>query len=132
VDNLHRGTPEFKASAEKYEGGGLPFSVLAAMRAAVDWMLEIGPDAIERRVLDLAASVRAMLRELGAEAEETGSQIVLARLPGGVDAGDAARQLKAERVVVSARHGRLRVAPHFYNNAADVAKLEETLKSFLA
>src|SRR5262249_24161730 len=30
-DRLHHGTPEFKDSAEKYEGGGLPFHLLYGM-----------------------------------------------------------------------------------------------------
>ena len=67
VDRLHSGTPEFKDAAEKYEGGGLPFHLLYAMEASVDWMLEIGPEAIERRVMELANSTRSILRGLGAE-----------------------------------------------------------------
>jgi selenocysteine lyase/cysteine desulfurase len=63
VDHLHHGTPEFKDAAEKYEGGGLPFTLLYAMEAVVEWMLEIGPEAIERRVLALADATRAMLRD---------------------------------------------------------------------
>ena len=55
VDNLHHGSPVFKESAEKYEGGGLGFGLLHAMVASAEWMLEIGPDVIERRVLSLAA-----------------------------------------------------------------------------
>ncbi len=128
VDRLHHGTPEFDGSAEKYEGGGLPFSLLFAMQASIDWMLEMGPASVERRVLDLAGSIRRMLCGLGAEAPETGSQIVSAVLPRGADASTVARRLKDERVLVSARHGRLRVSAHFYNNEEDVARLEETLK----
>jgi selenocysteine lyase/cysteine desulfurase len=131
VDHLHHGKPEFKASAEKYEGGGLPFFLLSAMHASVDWILEIGPEAIERRVLGLAGSVRTMLRALGAEVADTGSHIVSARLAGSADASAVARLMKAERVIVSARHGRLRVSPHFYNDEADLARLQETLESCL-
>src|SRR5487761_1924297 len=35
VDNLHHGAPEFLDSAEKYEGGGLPFPLLYAMEQSV-------------------------------------------------------------------------------------------------
>ena len=65
VDRLHSGAPEFKDAAEKYEGGGLPFHLLYAMEASVDWMLEIGPDAIEARVMELANSARTILRGFG-------------------------------------------------------------------
>jgi cysteine desulfurase / selenocysteine lyase len=128
VDSLHHGSPVFKDSAEKYEGGGLPFHLLYAMEAAVNWMLAIGPAEIEKRVLILAASTRDMLRGLGAEVEDTGSQVVAARFPGR-DISGLARELASRSVVVSARHGRLRVSPHFYNDESDIARLECELRS---
>jgi selenocysteine lyase/cysteine desulfurase len=130
VDRLHSGTPEFKDAAEKYEGGGLPFHLLYAMDSSVTWMLEIGPDMIERRVLELANSARSMLRGLGAHVEDTGSQIVIAGFPG-IDASATARALREQKVVVAARHGRLRISPHFYNDDEDLTRLENALKQLL-
>ncbi len=40
--------------------------------------------------------------------------------------------LKRSRVLVSARHGRLRVSAHFYNNEADLERLEQGLLRALA
>jgi selenocysteine lyase/cysteine desulfurase len=133
VDRLHSGTPEFKDAAEKYEGGGLPFHLLYAMEASVEWMLEIGPEVIERRVLELANSARSILRGLGAQVEDTGSQIVIAGFPtlNTFDASATARGLRAQNVVVAARHGRLRVSPHFYNDEGDLKRLESALKNLL-
>jgi selenocysteine lyase/cysteine desulfurase len=34
-------------------------------------------------------------------------------------------------VVVAARHGRLRVSPHFYNDEGDLRRLETALKLLL-
>lgn len=130
VDRLHSGTPEFKDAAEKYEGGGLPFHLLYAMEASVDWMLEIGPEAIERRVLELADSTRSILRGLGAKVDDTGSQIVIAGFSG-MDASAAARALREQKVVIAARHGRLRISPHFYNDEEDLSRLEGALKKLL-
>jgi cysteine desulfurase/selenocysteine lyase len=130
VDRLHSGTPEFKDAAEKYEGGGLPFHLLYAMDASVHWMLEIGPDAIERRVMGLADSARSMLRRLGGEIADTGSQVVIARFPD-IDASAAARALREQKVVIAARHGRLRISPHFYNDEGDLKRLETALKNLL-
>jgi selenocysteine lyase/cysteine desulfurase len=127
VDNLHHGAPEFKDSAEKYEGGGLPFADLYAMEQAVEMMLEIGPEVIERRVMGLAETARNELRELGAEAPENGSQIVAARFPGR-DPSYLARELAKKRVNVAARHGFLRVSPHFYNNEDDLEQLCDAIK----
>lgn len=122
VDNLHHGSPVFSTKAEKYEGGGLPVALLCAMEASVNLMLQIGVDAIEQRVLGLAACAREALRGLGAEADDTGSQIVAARFPDR-DVSQIARDLKERRILVAARHGHLRVSPHFYNTEEDLRGL---------
>jgi cysteine desulfurase / selenocysteine lyase len=129
VDNLHHGSPVLADSAQCYEGGGLQFGLLHAMAASVEWMQEIGPDAIEQRVLQLANSARERLRGLGADLN-SGSQIVAAKFSG-QDSSRLARELKARRVVVAARHGFLRVSPHFYNNEADLDRLESELRDLL-
>ena len=131
-ERLRLGVPEFSDAAEKYEGGVLPFPALYALEAAVGMMLEIGPAAIERRVLELAQGARAVLRRAGAillsdEAPHHDSQIVCGRFPAG-DASAIARELKARHVLVAARQGNLRVSPHFYNNEADLERLGETLR----
>lgn len=130
VDNLHHGRPEFKESAEKYEGGMIPHALLYAMEQAVEMMLEIGPEAIEERVLSLAAQVRAAMRECGGEVEDAPTPVVAGRFPGR-DMSSVSRELAARRVIVSARHGRLRVSPHFYNNEADIARFKEELRRLI-
>ena len=130
VDNLHHGTPVLTESAEKYEGGGLPFPLLYAMEASVDLILGIGPEVVERRVLDLAASARRRLQGLGADAPENGSHIMAAKFEG-EDPSKLARELKSQRVLVAARHGYLRVSPHFYNTEEDLDRLEEELRTLL-
>lgn len=130
VDDFHTSVPCFKESAEKYEGSGLPYSLLFALQASVDWMLEIGPEAIERRVLELAGKIREVVRELGGVPGDNGSQIATARFPG-ADAVRLEAELGKHKVVVAARAGHLRIAPHFYNNAEDVERLEAGLRSVL-
>jgi cysteine desulfurase/selenocysteine lyase len=130
VDNLHHGRPEFKHAAEKYEGGGLPFSLLYAMQAAVEMMLELGPENIERRALELADAVRLGLRELGADVAYGATPIVAGRFEGR-DVSSIARRLMEQRIVVSARHGFLRVSPHMYNNEADIEQLITALRPLL-
>lgn len=129
VDHLHHGAPEFKTSAEKYEGGMLPSSALYALEASVDLMLELTPEAIEQRVLELAAHARQVLIQAGAEPLPFhDSPVIAAALPGR-DASGVARALKQHRVLVSARHNRLRVSTHFYNNHQDLANLGEALRA---
>lgn len=126
VDSLHHGAPEFLPSAEKYEGGMINFPSLYGMGASLDLILEIGPDRIETRVLDLAAKCRAVLEEAGGEVEHRNSPIVTARFADR-DASQFARSLKEHRILVSARHQRLRVSTHFYNDENDLAQLRESL-----
>ncbi len=126
VDNLHHGVPELATTAEKYEGGGVSSALLYAMEASVDLMLEIGPDAIEQRVCELATKTRDILRGLGAFVEDEASPIVAARFQDR-DVSALARALKEKRVLVAARRGHLRVSSHFYNNERDLELLREAL-----
>ena len=130
VDNLHHGVPELLASAEKYEGGSVSFALLYAMEASLDLVLEIGSEAIERRVLDLAAKTRQMLRALGATMADGSSPIVAARFENH-DVSALARALKEQRVLVAARRGHLRVSPHLYNNEQDLEIFERALRALL-
>jgi len=127
VASLNHGDPVFAGAAEKFEGGMIPFPSLYGMGAVLDLLLETGMDAIEARVLDLAAKTRAMLTSLGAQVNTGASQIVTAQLAGR-DAAEVAAKLKARNIFVSARHGRLRVSSHFYNNEDDI----ETLRCALS
>jgi selenocysteine lyase/cysteine desulfurase len=135
VDHLHHGTPEFSPDAEKYEGGMLTFPVLYAMEASLGMILELGPEPIQQRVLELAGKLRRLLRGLGArlpadESPHFDSSIVAARFAQ-KPASALARALRARGVLVSARHDHLRVSAHFYNHEADLARLEEELKAAL-
>lgn len=133
VDHLQHGAPDFGDAAEKYEGGMLGHSLLYALEESIWLMLETGPEEIERRVLSLASSAKKALRDLGGvigEGPYFDSPILAAKFDG-CDASVVAAQLKARRVLVSARHGNLRVSTHFYNNENDIDRLSEELKRIL-
>ena len=105
VDNLHHGVPELPSGAEKYEGGMVTFALLYAMEASIDLVLEIGPDIIEQRVLNLAEKTRQLLCGLGASIQPYSSPIVAARFENR-DVSALARSLQEQRVLVSARRVR--------------------------
>ncbi len=130
VDNLHHGAPDLLDAAEKYEGGGLAFALVYAMGATVDLMLEIGPQAIEDRVLMLADQVRGVMRGFGATVADGRTAIVTARFPD-ADPSRIALKLRERGVVVAARKGQLRVSPHFYNHEGDVETFARELKAVL-
>jgi selenocysteine lyase/cysteine desulfurase len=130
-ENLHHGAPQFASEAEKYEGGMLPFGLLYAMDTVIEMMQAIGPECIERRVMELAGKTQDVLRRAGGvlladTCPHYDSQIVTARFPGR-EAPAIAKELQSRKVLVAARHGNLRVSPHFYNDQSDLARLEEAL-----
>ncbi len=127
VSQLNHGAPVFADSAEKFEGGMLPFPSLYGMGAALNLLLECGPANIEARVLELAAKTRAMFKAAGAEVMADESQIIKARLPGR-DSNELVSNLKARNVLISARHGWLRVSPHFYNDESDIEALRSAIQ----
>jgi len=134
-ENLHHGAPEFSSKAEKYEGGMLAFDPIYAMGASVGMMLEAGPQVIEERVMRLAAMTRDVLRRAGGKlpADRDAhyeSPVVTARFEG-KDARQLVRELHAHKVLVAARHGNLRVSPHFYNDESDLDRFERELKKVL-
>jgi selenocysteine lyase/cysteine desulfurase len=130
VNSLNQGVPDLTTSAEKYEGGMIPFLLLYAMEASINMMLDIGPEQIEQRVLELACRIASIARELGGEVAHPGSHIVAVRFPG-ADAGRIAAELKSRKVLVSARHGHVRISAHFYNNEADLVRLTDELRASL-
>jgi selenocysteine lyase/cysteine desulfurase len=130
-DNLHHGAPQFKTGAEKYEGGMLTFTVLYAMAAAIEMFLQAGTERIACRVAEIAEKTRAVLRAAGAEllsdrSPHYDSPIIAARFPG-QDPSAIARRLQERKVLVAARHGNLRVSPHFYNHEDDLEQLAAVL-----
>jgi Selenocysteine lyase len=55
------------------------------------------------------------------------SAIVCIRHGGGMGCNEIAERLEKERIIVSPRIDRLRIAPHFYNNREDIDRLVEEL-----
>ncbi len=127
VNALHHGAPEFVEAAERYEGGMLDFPVLYGMAESVAMMLEIGAEKIEQRVLILAKRCREILERHGGFVPHGNTAILAARFEG-VDAAALSAGLRERRILVSARHGHLRVSTHFYNDQGDLEMLDKALK----
>jgi len=123
--------PTLRDDARRYESGTLNTVGVYGLGAAVDLLLEIGVENISGRVLDLTGRLRAGLKERGHEvfgptAREESSGIV-SFLPRTHTAEQVVAQLRAERILVSARSGKVRVSPHFYNSEAEINSLLEQL-----
>jgi selenocysteine lyase/cysteine desulfurase len=126
VDSLAHGAPRFSGDAAGYEGGMLNFPSIYGAGESVRMMLEIGPDVIEHRVLELAEIAAEMLRGTGASILNPGSNVVAAHWHDR-DASALVKKLQAQRIIVAARHGNMRISPHFYNNETDLELLRAAL-----
>lgn len=126
VDDLVHGSPQLPEAAERYEAGMLNFPSIYGAGESIRMMLELGPDRIEARVLELAFIAADVLRDCGATIVNENTNIVAAHWPDR-DASALAKKLQEQRIIVAARHGNLRVSPHFYNNETDIEKLRLAL-----
>ncbi len=130
-ERLHHGRPELPDEAAMYEGGVQAFSLLFALEASLDLILECGRDAIERRSLGLARECREILLRQGGVGNldpdhPCDSPIVTASFPD-LDAAALRGKLERRRVAVAARQGNLRVSLDFFNNRDDLQRLASAL-----
>ena len=123
----------FPPSARKFEESVVSLLDTAAFGAALEILLEVGPEVIESRVLDLAARLGGGLAERGYELIEPwprsrseSSGIVSFRKPGGT-AQEVLRDLNAARVVARIHRDFVRLSPHFYNTDEEVDRVLEAL-----
>jgi selenocysteine lyase/cysteine desulfurase len=124
-----------KPNAGRWEGGSLNVAGITALGASLELLLEIGVDALSRRILELTDRFCAEVERTGwtvytprCEAERSGIVSLIA--PAGRAAGfipAVVRQLRGQGVVVNHRAGRLRVSPHAYNTFDEVDRLVQLL-----
>ncbi len=116
---------DLRREAEKFEPGTQMHLGVRALGAAVDLLLAVGPAAIEARVLATTDALAEGLRGIGAT-------ILSSRRPAdrsGIltfELGDTAAlhaTLVRHGIACRPRLGGVRLAPHFYNDASDVARV---------
>lgn len=117
---------EPRLDAAKFEPGSPSVLGTYALGAAIDLLLEIGPEVIEQRIFELTDRLADGLRARAAEVvspwdTEARSGIVVFRL--GKDPHRLQAALTRRGFVVRVRGGGIRVAPHFYNNEDDIDRL---------
>ena len=97
------------------------------MGASVEMMLELGPEHIEARVLDLADKCAQVLEAAEQRSSIADRRFFLRASPIAMSRNFRDAEGSAHRR--SARHGRLRVSTHFYNDESDLEKLRNALSA---
>jgi selenocysteine lyase/cysteine desulfurase len=120
-----------RSDAGRYECGTLNTIGCFGLKAAIEFLLEVGVERIAPVVQALgdriAAGVRAKGYEvLGIRTPETGAGIVSFRKPG-VEARDIVRTLTAARISAEPRAGWVRTSPHFYIRPEEIDQMVEEL-----
>jgi selenocysteine lyase/cysteine desulfurase len=123
-------TDELREGARRYDVGEWSnFTLLPMAAAAIDLVSGWGPGRVAAALAPLTARVEEGARRIGMEPVPAGSRLshlIGMRFPHGEPPGLRDR-LAAARVFVSLRANAVRVAPHLYNDAADVDRLLEVL-----
>lgn len=123
-----------KPNAARFEEGSHNMLGIVALGAAIEYLLEIGIDRIEKRVIGLTDYLVAGLEKLGFRilssrepAERSGSLLFTAK--NREENGRIFKWLEANRVTASLRGPGIRVSPHFYNTEAELNRFFQILKT---
>lgn len=136
VDNPERFS--FQPGAARFETGNPPFIAIYVLDSALEVLLEIGSERIERHALALSGRVREALAARGytlmtpAEVGAGGAAERLPRRAGNIcvavpDPAALAARLAERGVQVWSGDGRVRISTHLFNDDADVDRLRAAL-----
>jgi cysteine desulfurase / selenocysteine lyase len=122
----------FKSTALAWESGTGGSSLFYGLEQSLKLLRETGLENIENYLegltdylCELVAGKNYEIVSSRVRGEK--SQIVCIKPQNGLTSNEIAKKLEAEKIIVSPRGDRLRIAPHFFNNAADIEKLAENL-----
>lgn len=129
-DYLNQEQP-YAEGAKRFEPGSLNSAGVFGLGAAIELMLKIGPQQIESYLLALTDYLCEGL-------QARGYRVISSRRPGEASAivccqhdnhaADALyERLNEQRIITTARLGRLRISPHFYNTRDDIEQLLQAL-----
>jgi selenocysteine lyase/cysteine desulfurase len=122
----------FKPNALAWESGTGASSLFYGLEESLKLLTESGLGRIEAYLDELTNYLCELLggkdyRILSSRSPGERSAIVCIQHTNGMPCSEIAEQLQQENIIVSPRVDRLRVAPHFYNNEADIERFVEAL-----
>lgn len=122
---------DYRNGAVRFEGGSLNEVGIAGLGQSLETFLSAGPERVERYLLSLNQYITHRLEERGYRVmnsenrQQASAIIVFEGKP--CSSEEICRALASQEIIVSARLGRVRVAPHFYNSREDIDRMMEAL-----
>ena len=110
-------------------------SDISMLGASVDCLLEWQPEQIRACLLGIERTFVEQVQALGlevADGDDRAANIFGLRMPPGLEVEACRAVLAARKIHVSVRGSAIRISPHVYNDAADLAKLAEALELAVA
>ncbi len=122
----------FKPNALAWETGTGTASLFYGLEQSAKLLFETGAERIENYLEDLTDYLCELLAGrnyeiVSSRAPDEKSPIVCIRNNDGVAPNEIAGHLERENIIVAPRGDGIRVAPHFFNNRADIERLAENL-----
>ena len=122
----------YKPNALAWETGTGPSALFYGLEASLKLLIDADLRKVEAYLDELSEYLCERIASkdyeiLSSRKEGERSAIVCVRHKGGLSPNEIAAQLEKERVVVSPRLDRIRIAPHFFNNKEDIDRLIDAL-----
>jgi selenocysteine lyase/cysteine desulfurase len=123
---------QFKPNALAWETGTGGISLFYGLEQSLRLLNETGAENIEKHLENLTDYLCELLAGknyeiVSSRAPGEKSQIVCVRHCGDLTSVEIAKRLEAEKIIVSPRGDRVRIAPHFFNDEKDIEYLIEML-----
>ncbi len=118
----------FKPNTLAWESGTGASSLFYGLEQSLGLLMETGAERIQSHLEMLTDMLCESIptdkfKIVSSRAEGEKSQIVTLEPLDGRTSDEIFAELEASNTIVSSRSGRLRISPHFYNNAGDIEKL---------
>jgi selenocysteine lyase/cysteine desulfurase len=122
----------YKPNALAWETGTGSISLFYGLEQSTKLLQEAGAQKIQNYLEELTDYLCELLAEknyeiVSSRAKGEKSQIVCIKHLDGMSPAEIAKRLERERIIVSPRNDRVRIAPHFFNNREDIESLIEVL-----
>jgi cysteine desulfurase / selenocysteine lyase len=122
----------FKSTALAWESGTSGASLFYGLEQSLKLLSAAGAENIENYLEDLSDYFCELIAGKNCEVVSSRvrgekSQIVCIKYLNGLTSNEIAKRLEDEKIIVAPRGERIRIAPHFFNNRADIERLAENL-----